>query len=225
MEYHQFLSIQVFSNRKFRKLFVNLIKIKNLIKKEIYALKTQIAIKSQSILVTNSGQDSPTQTQQNESLIIKSQDKSYHNIKLIYDEYPPITEIMNLKEKLKLIDQVHFSLKRKMCNILEILIKITQGITKMNFYGSISWLRCLNQQDCTTRYIFLGELAEEAFPFLSRSYDLKIQTFQNYLNGATFTGLIDDKGQKSGIRKYIWKVGSTYILVNSLVVVLMDLAK
>ncbi|CAD8144973.1 unnamed protein product [Paramecium octaurelia] len=169
--------------------------------------------------VTNSGQDSPTQTQQNGSLITKSQDKSDHNIKLIYDEYSSKIE----KENVQYFGDVKLNMK---CGFGKQFVKNNLRYYQGEFLmDQFHWLRCLNQQDCTTRYIFLGELAEKAFPFLSRSYDLKIQTFQNYLNGATFTGLIDDKGQKSGIRKYIWKVGSTYILVNSLVVVLMDLAK
>jgi len=40
---------------------------------------------------------------------------------------------------------------------------------------------------------------------------LKVETFQNYPNGAIFTGLIDEKGNRSGIGKYIWKDSSIYI--------------
>ncbi|CAK83933.1 unnamed protein product (macronuclear) [Paramecium tetraurelia] len=163
--------------------------------------------------VKNCGQDSPTQTQQNESPITNSLDKSYHNIKLIYDEYlqiiqeqPPITkEIMNLKDKLKLIYKSSLQsskIEKEMRIFLKILIKITQAITKVSFQW-INFIVKVLQFSKMVQYmqfscflfqqgIYFRVLVEEIFPILSRQH------------------LLDDNGQTSGIGKYIWIEGSTY---------------
>ncbi|CAD8169369.1 unnamed protein product [Paramecium pentaurelia] len=182
--------------------------------------------------VTNSGEASPVQTQQIESSKSVSEDKQQKkndDIKLITDDYPPITqEIMKLKEKLQLVDKDSLSFKEIEKDDVyfygDVMFNMKCGFGKQFNKNTLCYYQgeffmdqfhgkgTLIYQDGTIKQgvFFQGRLVDDVFPFLQLSYDLKLDTFQNCPNGANFTGLLDENGKRNGIGKYIWQDGSIY---------------
>ncbi|CAD8113588.1 unnamed protein product [Paramecium sonneborni] len=182
--------------------------------------------------ITNSGQESPTQTQQDESQKTISIDKSQkknEDVKLITDEYPPMTqEILKLKEKLQLIDKDSLTFKEiekgDVYYFGDEMFNMKCGFGKQFDKNTLSYYQgeflmdqfhgkgTLIYQDGTIKQgvFFQGKLIEEVFPFLQPTYDLKLEVFESCPSGANFTGLIDENGKRSGVGKYIWNDGSTY---------------